>query len=534
MNNLGNLWFSTEIDPIVEGEGRPNCFIYGFYNPLARQDVEVLKTRVRKINDPDYWEPSRPILRYGMERLMPMPSAAAARLGRSVTRWNTISKNVVYFDFRSELSAFDKYFYHERVVGGVANQKQRKDFIRKRSKSLKKCIEIGAFNFSLGRVPRIFNNENFTLSAIEVESVSKILGRNYSSIKLIRHGFFDYDAYTCLLEHENANYSEAFAGSGEFAAVRLVVALSRAAEKSLILLDEPEVSLHPGAQQRLVRFLLEQCQNNKHQIILSTHSPAIVRMLPPDAIKVFCHDKLTGKIHLPEQSSSPDVAFHFLGEDIQEKKLIVVEDFLAQQIVKKAIKYLGDAFVDIFDVKYFPGGAKTIWGYYIPVFSAERRSNVIVIFDADEKIDPFFCNPDDFPAANLNFAKDEILRVTKVNVNFNVDGGAAGGNAQQSDVLRRAYIGWCRSNVSFMPGNDTPEQFVWSHMNNINHAEDIDDPCYKSRFRKLTAANLDMAEDEVTSENIQFMQQQCLASIQINNVPAFDDLLSTLRSMVQR
>ena len=66
-----------------------------------------------------------------------------------------------------------------------------------------------------------------------------------------------------------------------------------------ILLDEPEVSLHPGAQERLVEFLFEQIKKHKHQVVVSTHSPSIIRHLPPEAIKVMMVDNKTGKKYHP-------------------------------------------------------------------------------------------------------------------------------------------------------------------------------------------------------------------------------------------
>ena len=111
-NSIGKFWFSTHVDPIDEHGGRPR-FIYGYYQPEAKKDVEVIKTRIRKTferkvngrdvkrKDPDYWETARPSIRDGMER---MPKEG------SKTRWKTIKKNVLFMDFRSEISAFDKYF----------------------------------------------------------------------------------------------------------------------------------------------------------------------------------------------------------------------------------------------------------------------------------------------------------------------------------------------------------------------------------------------------------------------------------------
>lgn len=115
-NNLGNYWFSTEIDPILEGNDYPNCFVYGYLNSHTKETVEVLKTRVRKENDPDYWEPSRPIKRYGMNA---MPDLDLKDSHRSQTRWKAITKKVELIDFRHALSAFDRYFYH----GNFSNEK---------------------------------------------------------------------------------------------------------------------------------------------------------------------------------------------------------------------------------------------------------------------------------------------------------------------------------------------------------------------------------------------------------------------------
>jgi hypothetical protein len=57
---------------------------------------------------------------------------------------------------------------------------------------------------------------------------------------------------TCVLHTANLHHTEAFAGRGEFAVVRLVIDILGAKATSLILLDEPEVSLHLGP----FRFIL--------------------------------------------------------------------------------------------------------------------------------------------------------------------------------------------------------------------------------------------------------------------------------------
>ncbi|MGO4779873.1 AAA family ATPase, partial [Lysobacter sp. 2RAB21] len=105
-----------------------------------------------------------------------------------------------------------------------------------------------------------------------------------------------------MIFNRGTQYSEAFAGSGEIAAVSAVVRILNAPPQSLILLDEPETSLHPGAQRALLKFLLERIKIDKHQIIISTHSMEFLRGLPHNAIKVF-EDGGAGRSRVLPQSS---------------------------------------------------------------------------------------------------------------------------------------------------------------------------------------------------------------------------------------
>ena len=102
--NLGVYWFSTSTDPIAE-TGARNAFIYGYHHAGAGKIVEVLKLRIKKDEDPDYWEPSRALSSYGMAKF-----DGQSPDNKNKTRWDTIAKPVVYIDFRQTLSAFDRAF----------------------------------------------------------------------------------------------------------------------------------------------------------------------------------------------------------------------------------------------------------------------------------------------------------------------------------------------------------------------------------------------------------------------------------------
>jgi len=508
-NNLGNLWFSTSIDPIEEGDGAPNCFIYGYNNPEAKQNTEVLKSRISKEEDPDYWEPSRPIARYGMQPFRRGLEVAPA--GGTRTRWKNIRKNVEYIDFRSQLSAFDKFFYYGQVRSHGNDLKEKKEYIRARSVRLKAAIESKSKSVKW-HGERIINSENLLLSADQVEKVSEILGREYTEIALIRHSYYSQDGYTARMKAANLQYTEAFAGSGEFSVVALVYTVDKAPQASLILLDEPEVSLHPGAQERLMTYMAEAVKKMKHQVVLSTHSPAIVRNLPPDAIKLLMLDPASGKVILPKQSSLPEEAFFYLGEPPAGKLMVVVEDRLATALVEKVLQAEGEAFSQLFKVVYYPGGASSMWTHYAPSYAAETRKNVLFLLDGDQFASAI-PNADDIPLAKNDKLADIIKAFTGCSVDFPIDGGKNGGDQDQLIAAQRRFIQWASSYVRFLP-DANPEAFVWNNMNRQRQEGEKPLTNAKKKFEQYTKDALGAKKFvDVNSDDIFSVQRIALATI---------------------
>ncbi|MFA6063060.1 MAG: AAA family ATPase [Gallionella sp.] len=518
-NNLGNFWFSTSIDPIEETGERPSCFIYGYWNAAQGKVVEVIKTRIKKEGDPDYWEPSRPLVHYDMEAPPKLEINQPIPEDRLKTRWKTIRKDVVYIDFRAALSGFDKFFYHGELRSKPNTEKNKKDFVRTRARHLKHALDTGITTLMYRRSERIINKENRILSTEEVNAISSILGRKYDEIKFIRHSLFNCDAYTCQMKVAGLKYTEAFAGSGEFAVVRIVSSVLGAKPHSLILLDEPEVSLHPGAQDRLIDFLSDCVKKHKHQVVISTHSPAIVRKLPPDAIKVLVMDTASGKVKLPRQSALPEEAFFHLGEPISDKVTVLVEDELAEAIVRRALISSGEAVAKLFDVRFFPGGSQTLWGHYLPIFAAEKRARLLVLLDGDQRPADALRDPKTIPEAEVDLLKVEIQRVAGVDIVFPSDGGKDGGNVAQQNAMRRNFISWAKAHVDYLPGNHNPEAFVWEHMVADSLTKSIMDKDPKERFKILTMKEL-AAPDflAVSSSDILSTQRRRLATIAEDHV----------------
>ena len=107
-------------------------------------------------------------------------------------------------------------------------------------------------------------------------------------------------------------------------------------------------------------FLCARVKALRHQIVLATHSPGIIRSLPPEAIKVLAIDPATDKVVLRSQSCQPEEAFFYIGEPAAGKITVIVEDELAKHVVNKALKQGGKSFANQFEVKFYPGGSETM------------------------------------------------------------------------------------------------------------------------------------------------------------------------------
>lgn len=439
--NVGNYWFSTEVDPIKELEdGRPHCLIYGYKNDQGRQ-VEVLKTRIQKKTNPDYWEPSRPVLEYGMEMMAGARNPA-------------IKMEVVYIDFRSILSAYDKYFYFRKPIN--LRSKTKQDYLRLKSKNLHNVIETKEIQRSGGSVQ---NQRPVKLTDDELKNISSILGKNYVSGMVIEHKFFQEWGTSVVYTTDNLKYSEAFAGSGEIAVVELVHQIHLAPEHSLVLLDEPDVSLHPGAQNKMKTFLLEQIKKKKIQVVISTHSPALIAGLPSSAIKVFTNNS-DGKVHVVP-GRKPEEAFFSVGQPNESLKNIVVEDVLAKDMVEAVLKGMGEDVASQFEVQYYPGGAQSICKD-CTVYCRRSSSKMFILFDGDRKP-----TADAVDVADLTDREKTIDNLNSIielqagcKVTFYADGGTAGRNRSQTKNMMLDFLRFWKSNVFYL-ASAKPEDALW-------------------------------------------------------------------------
>lgn len=373
--STSRFWFSTDLDPINEGgdEGI-NRYYYTYWENKLHMHLQAVKLRGKKRQG--YWEPGRVRPRDGMTRMPEFQKEHA--LFRSADRWNPVERKVVYINFKCEFSAFDKYFY---FADNDSNLEDRQKKFTLNSSRLKRIIDEKMTSMVLYKHERIVENRELTNE--ELFWIRHILGHNYIKASYIKHSLYDNNGSpSVLFSKPSINYSEAFAGSGELAVVRAVIELLKAENNSLVLLDEPETSLHPQAQINLLQMLLTLIKEKQLQVILSTHSPIIVDALPTSAIKIL--EETDGSKVSVIDCRHPQMAFKRLGfNQAQGKIILAVEDQLLSEILRAAIHKLDPGERDIFEIFVPPGGADTILAHHISTWIFEDRE-IFVFLDGDK------------------------------------------------------------------------------------------------------------------------------------------------------
>lgn len=179
---------------------------------------------------------------------------------------------IAYINPKTLVGAFEKSFLYDDV-GKKPKQEQKIEYVIRQAKKIlqNKQKESG-------------KKKEWYLNPSTISMVNEILQLRFDDIQIVKHKYFSGTWATNVFFSDGANYSEYNAGSGEFLVAIILDQISKLPDNALLLLDEPEISLHPGAQKRFMRCLLEIVKKKKLQVIISTHSASIIDNLPPEAI----------------------------------------------------------------------------------------------------------------------------------------------------------------------------------------------------------------------------------------------------------
>lgn len=169
-------------------------------------------------------------------------------------------------------------------------------------------------------------------------SISRVLGVTYAGGTMHTVGLAKGDWSEVLPQVTRGKniYAEPHMGAGEQKVIRLVRALEALPNRSLVLLEEPEITLHPDAQRGLAWYLMNLARRKGHQIVLTTHSAELFEALPTEARALIIRRK-TGVDVVPRPPHIT-AARELAGVVKTNKDLILVEDSVAKEFLADILR----------------------------------------------------------------------------------------------------------------------------------------------------------------------------------------------------
>ncbi|MET9203498.1 AAA family ATPase, partial [Gordonia sp. NPDC003585] len=125
--------------------------------------------------------------------------------------------------------------------------------------------------------------------------------------------------------------------SGERQALIIISRVLRAgAGQSIVLIDEPDAYLHPNLSQRLIDVLIDGV-GPEGQMLIATHSPAILDRIAPSSIIRLDHDNVA----MPVSDTSGLIELHrntgFKASALTQSDLLVVTEGDLDEVVLKLL-----------------------------------------------------------------------------------------------------------------------------------------------------------------------------------------------------
>lgn len=247
-------------------------------------------------------------------------------------------------------------------------------------------------------------------------AVGYVLGKTYDDFRYVVHSKYSLPIVQC----GKAIYSGFNMGAGENALFDIFSIIYSAGPGALVVIDEIELGLHVEAQRKLIQRLKEVCEEQKIQIICTTHSSEILDALPPSA-RIYL-ESVAGTTRITSGISS-DFAFNKLSALHGREADIFVEDDVARSLILAALPAPTRTRITVIQIGSSLALARQLAATYV---RGETRP-AYAIFDGDQSSKQ---------NQNISHARSMAERV------------------------RPDFDDWFTSRIAYLPGENWPELWL--------------------------------------------------------------------------
>lgn len=206
-----------------------------------------------------------------------------------------------------------------------------------------------------------------------------ILGRNYAALynHTTKKGGKVHTMFG--LEHNDVAYSEHSMGAGEKRILSILYTLHSPvlAKGGLLLIDEIDVLLHGAAFKRLIEKIVQRAEENKIEVIFSTHRETITNFSEQINIIGVLN---TGKNVVPMKNTNPQIMSQLTGS-LTKPFHLAVEDDLAEEICLNLVyRYHMQDYIEVSKFGAWSNAFALLAG---KILMEQDISNTLCVLDGD-------------------------------------------------------------------------------------------------------------------------------------------------------
>lgn len=188
-------------------------------------------------------------------------------------------------------------------------------------------------------------------------------------------------SYYCVRQPDGRYIREDYLSSGEYFLINLYKRIRL--RKKLIFVDEIDISLDASAQVRLLVELRRLCSTYQSNVVFTTHSLAMIRLLQPGELRYLSLTRGEAAIEPSSFGYVNSVLYGFRGWD----RYILTEDDVLKQFLEYVItRYCPDAFHTCLVIYVGGGGNVTdMLDQNAQEQFLAQREHVIAVLDGDQR-----------------------------------------------------------------------------------------------------------------------------------------------------
>lgn len=193
-------------------------------------------------------------------------------------------------------------------------------------------------------VDRIFPARRHSNVLFNLSQSGELLDVNSVLQKYLGYIFEQESDIKFIAKHSNKNiykfnqtYSSFNSASGEDVVMQILLDLLEVPEKSLILIDEIDLGLHPKIQRRLLDVIQEVAIKGEKQFIITTHSPSVFSSLS-DKSRIFIETDQSGD-YRAISGISMHAALSKMDSEMYPLVNLFCEDDVSKKIIERIINY---------------------------------------------------------------------------------------------------------------------------------------------------------------------------------------------------